>query len=85
MKCPYAFDFIEKDWKKILFLRGFNDFREHLFYTSRAFLLTIEMMQVSATSYNTGYMARSTRPNFGYTETSYSPKPLSVIQINERE
>jgi len=47
--------------------------------------MTIEMMQVSATSYNTGYMTRSTRPNFGYAENSYNLKPLSVIQINERE
>ena len=46
--------------------------------------MTIEMMQLSATLYNMGYTARSTHSNFGYAETSYNPKPLSVIQINER-
>jgi len=39
---------------------------------------------MSATLYNTGYMAYSTRLNFCYAETSCSSKPLSVIQINER-
>ncbi len=32
MECPYAFDFIEKDWKKILANAGFNNFREHFFF-----------------------------------------------------
>jgi len=32
MECPYAFDFIEKDWKKILTDIGFKDFREHFFF-----------------------------------------------------
>lgn len=32
MECPYAFDFIEKDWKKILADIGFNNFREHFFF-----------------------------------------------------
>jgi len=31
LECPYAFDFIEKDWKKILAGVGFNDFEEHFF------------------------------------------------------
>jgi len=31
MECPYAFDFIEKDWKKILAGVGFNDFEEYFF------------------------------------------------------
>ena len=39
MECSYAFDFIEKDWKKILSLRGFSDFREHLFFSSYIRLL----------------------------------------------
>ena len=39
MECSYAFDFIEKDWKKILFLQGFNDFREHPFFSSYVRLL----------------------------------------------
>lgn len=33
IECPYAFDFIEKDWKKILSLQGFGDFWEHLFFS----------------------------------------------------
>ncbi len=32
IECPYAFDFIEKDWKGILSQQGFGDFREHLFF-----------------------------------------------------
>ena len=39
IECPYAFDFIEKDWKKILSLQGFSDFREHLFFKSYIRLL----------------------------------------------
>ena len=39
MECPYAFDFIEKDWKEILSLRGFSDFREHLFFSGYIRLL----------------------------------------------
>jgi ubiquinone/menaquinone biosynthesis C-methylase UbiE len=31
-ECPYALDFIEKDWKKILGDEGFGDFSEHLFF-----------------------------------------------------
>jgi len=32
LECPYAFDFIEKDLKKILAGVGFNDFEEHFFF-----------------------------------------------------
>ena len=32
IECPYAFDFIEKDWKKILAGEGFSSFEEHLFF-----------------------------------------------------
>jgi len=32
IECPYAFDFIEKDWKKILADIGFNNFKEHFFF-----------------------------------------------------
>ena len=32
MECPYAFDFIEKDWKKILAKSGYKDFEEHIFF-----------------------------------------------------
>jgi ubiquinone/menaquinone biosynthesis C-methylase UbiE/predicted Fe-Mo cluster-binding NifX family protein len=31
IECPYAFDFITRDWKGILKERGFDDFREYLF------------------------------------------------------
>ena len=31
LECPYAFDFIEKDWKKILAGVGYSDFEEHFF------------------------------------------------------
>jgi ubiquinone/menaquinone biosynthesis C-methylase UbiE len=30
-ECPYALDYIEKDWKKILSNEGFGDFSEYLF------------------------------------------------------
>lgn len=33
IECPYAFDFIEKDWKRILSMQGFGDFWEHLFFS----------------------------------------------------
>ena len=39
LECPYAFDFIEKDWKKILSLQGFDNFREHLFFLGYVRLL----------------------------------------------
>jgi ubiquinone/menaquinone biosynthesis C-methylase UbiE len=29
IECPYAFDFIEKDWKNILSLEGFDDFGQY--------------------------------------------------------
>ncbi|MBN2455272.1 MAG: class I SAM-dependent methyltransferase [Sedimentisphaerales bacterium] len=32
MECPYAFDFIQKDWKQILADVGFNNFEEHFFF-----------------------------------------------------
>ncbi|MEF3244541.1 MAG: methyltransferase domain-containing protein [Caldisericaceae bacterium] len=32
IECPYAFDFIEKDWKKILSQEGFINFKEYLFF-----------------------------------------------------
>lgn len=31
IECPYAFDFIEKDWQKILAEEGFDHFEKHLF------------------------------------------------------
>ncbi|MEA2021101.1 MAG: hypothetical protein U9N08_01340, partial [Candidatus Caldatribacteriota bacterium] len=32
IECPYAFDFIEKNWQKILTEEGFNYFEKHLFF-----------------------------------------------------
>ena len=32
IECPYAFDFIERDWKKILHEYGFKNFDEKLFF-----------------------------------------------------
>jgi ubiquinone/menaquinone biosynthesis C-methylase UbiE len=32
IECPYAFDFIERDWKKILWLEGFNNFWQYLVF-----------------------------------------------------
>ncbi len=31
LECPYAFDFIQNDWKKILSDAGFDNFEEHIF------------------------------------------------------
>jgi demethylmenaquinone methyltransferase/2-methoxy-6-polyprenyl-1,4-benzoquinol methylase len=32
IECPYAFDYMERDWKKILADRGFGNFTEVFFY-----------------------------------------------------
>ena len=32
LECPYAFDFIDRDWKKILADVGFDEFEEDIFY-----------------------------------------------------
>jgi len=32
MECPYAFDFISRDWKRIMRRRGFGRFIEHVFF-----------------------------------------------------
>lgn len=32
IECPYAFDFIKRDWKEILSGYGFNKFEEHFFF-----------------------------------------------------
>ncbi len=39
LECPYAFDFIKRDWKSILSDKGFGDFREHLFFRGYVRLL----------------------------------------------
>jgi len=32
IECPYAFDFIRRDWKRIMRRRGFGRFTEHVFF-----------------------------------------------------
>jgi len=39
IECPYAFDFIEKNWEKILAEEGFGHFEKHLFFHSYVRLL----------------------------------------------
>ncbi|MFO7929671.1 MAG: class I SAM-dependent methyltransferase [Candidatus Humimicrobiaceae bacterium] len=39
IECTYAFDFIEKDWKKILAGEGFKNFSQHLFLKNYVRLL----------------------------------------------
>ena len=39
VECPYAFDFIEKDWKKILAEEGFNHLEEYIFFKKYVRLL----------------------------------------------
>jgi ubiquinone/menaquinone biosynthesis C-methylase UbiE len=40
VECPYAFDFIGKDWKQILSSQGFSNFREHAFFGGYGRLLS---------------------------------------------
>jgi len=39
IECPYAFDFVEKNWQKILAEEGFNHFEKHLFFRNYLRLL----------------------------------------------
>lgn len=39
IECPYAFDFIEKDWQQILRKKRFHDFREKFFFLKYVRLL----------------------------------------------
>ncbi|GAH75631.1 unnamed protein product [marine sediment metagenome] len=39
IECPYAFDFVEKNWQKILAREGFSHFEKHLFFRSYLRLL----------------------------------------------
>jgi len=39
IECPYAFDFIERDWKRILGNHSFGGFEEFLFFKNRIRLL----------------------------------------------
>ncbi len=40
IECPYAFDFIGRDWKKILSSEGFEDFSEKFFFSGFIRLLS---------------------------------------------
>lgn len=44
VECKYAFDFVERDWKKILNKEGFGNFKEKLFFKGYARLLTAEKL-----------------------------------------
>ena len=39
MECPYAFDFIARDWKRILLKNKLNNFQEFLFFSNYVRLL----------------------------------------------
>lgn len=39
IECPYAFDFIERDWERILSNEGFNHFEKHIFFKGYVRLL----------------------------------------------
>ena len=39
IECPYAFDFVEKNWQKVLAEEGFSHFEKHLFFRSYLRLL----------------------------------------------
>ena len=41
IECPYAFDFIEKEWQQILAEEGFNHFEKHLFFGGYVRLLRV--------------------------------------------
>jgi len=42
IECPYAFDFIERDWENILYGEGFGNFKEYLFFKDYVRLLKAE-------------------------------------------
>ena len=44
IECPYAFDFIERDWKKILATHDFDDFKEYFFF--RGFVRLLKAKKV---------------------------------------
>ena len=41
IECPYAYDFIKRDWREILLSNGFNNFEEHLFFKNYVRLVKI--------------------------------------------
>jgi len=46
IECPYAFDFIEKDWETILTDEGFGDFEKYLFFGEYVRLIKIKKVKV---------------------------------------
>ena len=42
IECPYAFDFIQRDWKKILVNYKFGDFEEYFFFRNYVRLLKVK-------------------------------------------
>jgi ubiquinone/menaquinone biosynthesis C-methylase UbiE len=44
-ECPYAFDFVERDWKEILTVGGFKPLSEHLYFMKYVRLLKAGIVQ----------------------------------------
>jgi ubiquinone/menaquinone biosynthesis C-methylase UbiE len=44
IECKYAFDFIKRDWKKILNKHGFDNFTEYFYFNNYVRLLSTEKM-----------------------------------------
>jgi len=42
LECSYAFDFIKRDWKEILFSKEFTSFREKLFFKNYVRILEVK-------------------------------------------
>ena len=49
MECPYAFDFVERDWKRILTKKRFKNFEEHFFFRSYVRLLKATKIEINET------------------------------------
>jgi len=47
IECPYAFDFIDRDWKQILINRNFADFEEFFFFKDYVRLLKAQKLDVN--------------------------------------
>ncbi len=46
IECPYAFDFIERDWKQILMNHNFADFEEFFFFKDYVRLLKAKKLDI---------------------------------------
>jgi hypothetical protein len=42
VECPYAFDYVERDWKSILFEQGFDANKEKMWFKNYLRLLTVK-------------------------------------------